>query len=269
MSYDSSIPPPPTAPSAPSTGTNANVYRMKQPFIEPVRISSASILPGKPGLLSPISAAKSKPTPSPPAPVTAATTHSVCPVAAVEAVRQGLRAQGGGRVILLTASNASKGAAGFFATLCTCHYLIPCSITHAWLYLLHRPLGFGRTTRAPQPSDYGTEREFPFYASLEASNETFPRSGSDTSGNASPSSGSCSGGAHHSTVGVDGTVYMLPSQKGASELDAYLELKKDLLETNICLEVFFFVPSLNSNTTSRPNSPQKVDNNTVHCICPF
>jgi hypothetical protein len=53
----------------------------------------------------------------------------------------------------------------------------------------------------------------------------------------------------NSNVGVDGTIYPGSPNKRVTELDAYLKLKKELVSGNICLEVFFFVPSLNHNSS--------------------
>ena len=123
MCATSSIPPPPKAISVTGVGNadNMNIYRMKQPIIEPIRISSkTSILPGKPGILHPNHCGKSSkydaeptsfPNSSPPS-----QPQSICPTAAVEAVRQALSVQKGGRVILMTSNNATKGIVNFYRT---------------------------------------------------------------------------------------------------------------------------------------------------------
>ena len=122
------IPPPPIIASCASgsssgSSSSTNIYRMPSNPIQPVHISSkTTILPGKPGLLS-------SPHTHPPSGVSTSTSSgpnsvpisistapvappltSLCPVAAVEAVRMGLSPLGGGRIILMTSSNASKGS---------------------------------------------------------------------------------------------------------------------------------------------------------------
>jgi len=211
--HNSSLPPPPKVSrniAGSTSNSTDNEYRMKQPIIEPIRISDkTTILPGKAGLLRPThsSSDTKKPLnlPSVSSASSSAMPTTMCPVAAVEAVRLGLSEYGGGRVILMTSSNSTKG--------------------------------LGRTTRTPQSSDYGTEQEFPFYGALEEANEVITASLGQ-----SPDK-------KNSTVGVDGTIYHSPSRKPATELDAYLELKKELVKGCICLEVFFFVPSLNCNAS--------------------
>ena len=109
---DPSIPPPPITSLNTGVGNSTdNIYRMQQPVVEPVRISSkTTILPGKAGLLRPThSSSDTKPALSRLSVSSSTVTPSLCPVAAVAAVTEGLGKFGGGRVILMTSSNASKG----------------------------------------------------------------------------------------------------------------------------------------------------------------
>jgi hypothetical protein len=84
--------------------------------------------------------------------------------------------------------------------------------------------GYGKIRRRPKMSVYGTESEFCYYGNI------------------------------HESLSCNHAATTITSLEEKSALEVYLDLAKDMTTQNTCVDVFFFVPSLNSHAFLDTNS---------------
>jgi hypothetical protein len=164
-----------------------------------------------------------------------------CPTAVLKCVQLSLK-EIGGRVMLLTDSNPDRGNE---------HSTVP-SIPLPDL-ICHT--GFGKIKRRPTPESYGGPEEFSYYGALEAvvaasKNQSLSLRNliiSDkTNSGSSSSNGQRNGQGNSKSSGSSSSSSSSLSESEMRILEEYIELGKRCHEQNTTVDIFYFVPSLNT-----------------------